>query len=303
MRERQIIKLTELLHSDYKLVADNVMLSCPNARFSNVHKGLDRSPSFGISISNLKSQCNCFACGLGGDLTYVATKLFNEEKIPQEAYDFIILAEQGDISTIMASLSVEVKDKHKRFPDYYAFTKDRQGDAYLKSRGVSDGEIQRFRLGFDVDRQMVIFPLVSFYTEEIVCAFGRTITEPKGCHFYPSKDSSVFFGEHLVDPSRHEIVLVEGQIDVIAFSRLYSNVVCLGGLKLPEKQLERVLGFAEVVTLAFDNDMAGWEGVSRIGQKLAKRTRVFVVTLPDDKDPDSSSREELEAAYKTKKIF
>src|SRR5262249_25496409 len=98
---------------------------------------------------------------------------------------------------------------------------------------------------------------------------------------------------------RHELVLVEGLIDVHNLrAHGYPNIAASGGARLSASMLTRLGSQGiESVVLAFDNDAAGRDGIARAVRDVSRAhvaPALRVVEsrlLGDAKDPDGFVRE------------
>lgn len=198
---------------------------------------------------------------------------------------------------------------------------------YLYSRGLEDEDINRWNLGWYVFNELdvkkfrlknvkeyikvprITFPIVDMY-DQVVAFSSRTLVkdvEPKYKIASIVNDQNhgrwknegkteensfqkrhYLYGENLVDRSNKEILLVEGQMDVI-LGRKYSdkNIVGVFGHSVSQEQigLLKRLGM-NTVCLCFDGDAAGEEGLRDNAETLAKAGfNVKVLrNLPEGKD-------------------
>lgn len=318
MTEDQIRELAAILGKRPKRSGENIMFSCPAATVSH-RNGIDRKASFGIKIEPgvEESICNCFTCGLVGSARYVFQKLGRQGVVPQEAVDFVVEVDTVSLEDIFAG-RVERRSSGREVANVCQSQQDplqkfvtkcrlnRGGDDYLFSRGLTGDEIRLYDLGFDADSGRVVIPFADSSGKVRGCQ-GRAIdptVEPK-YYNYDQKFNvkcEVLFGEKFLQPA-HELVLVEGPFDVIFVRRMLPAVLALRGLNLSQPLLERILRFSRVVTLMFDGDYSGRSAVDILGGRISKRTRVFVVSLPDKMDPATLEPEVLLDLYQKKAIF
>lgn len=117
------------------------------------------------------------------------------------------------------------------------------------------------------------------------------------------KKSKILFGLH---HSRRRIakerqaIIVEGQIDALRLIHAgFSYAVASQGTAFTEEHAQELihLGVSKVY-LAFDGDLAGQEAALKVGDLFQKKAiEVFVVILPEKKDPDLILREEGPEAW------
>ena len=312
MNEGEIIHLAYLLGSGYRRSGMNVQFSCPNARYSPAHRGDDYHHSFGVMISHGRSVCNCFACHLKGDLISVFYRLLKAGIVDEEVYGYVKTIEAGDLRATLEKLQARRNGNHFREPKKKEFNvgtfsrrcEGRRSDivGYLRSRGITEHEAQKYSLGFDPEAGRLTFPI--FTRQGVVGCIGRSLNgrEPK-YYKYPALRDDVLLGENHLDVTLQELSLVEGPVDMIKTSRVVRNVLALNGLTLTPKQKERLLVYADEITLIFDGDEAGRSGLERIGKALCRRARVFVLVLPDGSDPGSLDEDALAKLYASRYIF
>lgn len=241
----------------------------------------DKRPSF--SMNPEKELWYCFSCHKGGN-----------------AIDF--LAEILHITKEEAALSLLPNDPRLLANEEFTVASHdyllKHGCEYIEKKGFSAKSIEKFRLGlappevpndFWLFRGRALFPICD--GQGIVRGFSaRTLTAemPK---FINSRGSDIFekrrilYGYNLakdVIRSRNEVLLLEGQADVImAHERGYPMAVGLMSTEFTEEQ-QKMLGKARVA-LCLDGDEAGRQATQRI---LEKTNISSVVILPDGIDPD-----------------
>jgi DNA primase len=89
------------------------------------------------------------------------------------------------------------------------------------------------------------------------------------------------------------VIVVEGFFDCMkVFQAGLSNVVGLMGSSMSDAQEKFLCQFMRVIVL-LDGDDAGRAGAQAIALRLLHRTFVKVVDLPDGKQPDQLSSDEL----------
>lgn len=187
---------------------------------------------------------------------------------------------------------------------------------YLKSRRVSDEEIKEFKLGYS--RAVAV---VDDGSEDFSCfknetyrgrAFESKITFPiydilgnpagllgrsinsKEFKLYltlESKFLGAFFGLPQALPHIYETgraFTVEGPFDLLAFRRVFPNVVGTLTAELTDAQYEQLSFFANDVVTVFDSDKAGMNATERAKKRWPEeynKRRLRAVSL-GYKDPD-----------------
>jgi len=310
MIRRDIENLAALLGSSTRPSGGNMQMSCPYASFTNAHRGHDLHYSFGVSISQSRSKCNCFTCRLRGDLTAVFGWLLKNGCVSQEVFEFVRDVEKCDISSIARRLGttpVPLPEKKKEF-NLVSFVRQCQrqvssANEFFAQRGLLPQEVKKFGLGYDDQKGRVVFP-VQARGRGVVGCIGRSTNGDRPKYYkYPTNRDDVFMGEHLVDVTLRGVYLVEGPMDWIKASRVFPNVLALNGLYVTEQKRERLSTLADEVTLLLDSDTAGMDAIDDLGKYLCRKLRVFVMLLPSGKDPAEATEEELLTSFQNRMMF
>ncbi len=162
---------------------------------------------------------------------------------------------------------------------------------------------------YDRFRGRIIFPILSHVGK--VLGFGARILdgrddEPKYVNSPETKvyhKSRVLYGLYQArqDIRRaEEVLLVEGYTDVIALHEEgVGNAVASSGTALTADQIALLDRYCKRVVLLFDADSAGANAAVRgIDLVLQRGMAVYIVTLPEDDDPDSFARREGGDAFR-----
>jgi DNA primase len=133
---------------------------------------------------------------------------------------------------------------------------------------------------------------------ELVAYAGRSIDGSEPRYKLPAgfHKSLELFNLHRAIGETNEarfVVLVEGFFDCMKVSAAGFPCVALMGSSLSEQQEQLLLRHFMKVTLLLDGDDAGWKAAEEISRRLVHKLHVRVVDLPDGKQPDALSGEEL----------
>lgn len=288
-----------------------IMGSCPFSYYTH-SKGVDNDPSFGITTEDGESHYSCFSCSQHGKLSDLPVELaarMSKDNTPKfnlkALFEFL-----EDSKPIGYQIPNEYEAPKKKVLKPFAeewlstFMSAKQSPIamkYLQGRGVLGWQVEYYDLRFDTSRKMICFPL---RTKDGILAGmrGRAIDpdiKPR-FHDYSTHDTSntdlVLFNENHLDYTK-PIVLVEGNFDVLAVGRHYSNVVAPQTVKLGKKQRDTLI-YAPEVWVMYDNDKAGLEGFLELRKYLANEVQIGrMVFDPMYKDagelPDELLRETL----------
>lgn len=163
---------------------------------------------------------------------------------------------------------------------------------------------------YDRFRGRVMFPIIDIYGD-VVGFTGRVLieTENSGGKYVNTPQTVVYdksrvvFGLHTAKQeikSHNRIVVVEGQMDVIASHQAgMKYTVASSGTAFTEEQIALLKRYSDTMYIAFDADAAGQAAAKRgIDLALAAGMHVKIITLPEGsgKDPD-------EAIKKNKQVW
>lgn len=286
----QVIKDLKLERFDEGLLREinntgsDLMCTCP------FHKGgKENKPSCGVLLrekvdKNRKYEAgtvHCYTCGYTGDLPqFVADFLgltspvqgfkwlvsrYNYSSAEREPLELNLYRGQAEKASYMDEAEVE------RF--YQELKKSSTALEYLKRRALPSWIIDAYKLGFDPEDGVVLFPVrdmsgkVAFYK-------GRSLV---GKHFYNAKDidkTSQIFGlyellaEGKASPES-EIWITESEIDALSLVGQERYAIALMGSHISEAQCRELENtpFRRFV-LALDNDEAGRKGAAQIKRLL-----------------------------------
>jgi len=177
---------------------------------------------------------------------------------------------------------------------------------YLKKKGYAIEDIKKAGLiaegsrGYhDIFRDRIIFPI--FDLKGDVIAFGGRAIDDSTPKYLNSPETSVFskssvlYGLNLARESIRRagyVLLMEGYMDVIT-SHLYgfTNAVAPLGTALTERHGRLIKRFTDNAVLVFDSDEAGVKaGKNASAILFGAGIDVRMLSLPEDKDPDSFLR-------------
>jgi DNA primase len=198
--------------------------------------------------------------------------------------------EGSDDRKINAALSFALKDVDAAHP-------------YLRQRGIKEETARHFGVGFFSGRGSmsgrVVIPIHNDRGELIAYA-GRSIdaSEPKyklpaGFH----KSIELFHLHRALATGREHVIIVEGFFDCMKVHQAgFPNVVALMGSTLSEEQHKLLTPFL-AATLFLDGDEAGREATKTIAARMAHSHFVKIISLPDGKQPDQLSSEEIKIIF------
>lgn len=171
----------------------------------------------------------------------------------------------------------------------------------LREEGFDEEIVDRFELGFCTEGELknrITIPIRD-HNGKLVAISGRATggIEPRYKVMDGNMKGSVLYNldkaKDYIKASR-EMVIVEGFKDVW---RLYQhnklNVVALMGCNYTEAQLKLIVKYGWDVKICLDGDNAGRVGNEKLVKAIRKYHDVWVIDLPDGKDPADLLKEEF----------
>jgi len=174
---------------------------------------------------------------------------------------------------------------------------------YLRQRGIDESIARTFAVGFFPGRGTmsgrIVIPIHN-KNGELIAYAGRAIdgSEPK--YKFPAgfRKSIELFNLHRI-VSRTVVAVVEGFFDCMKIAQAGFPCVALMGSSLSVEQEKLIAENFTSVLLLFDGDEAGRKGTDECLLRLGKKLPVMAVMLPDGKQPDGMSSEELKLALRS----
>lgn len=178
------------------------------------------------------------------------------------------------------------------------------GHEYGQSRGVSREMLEEFGAGFCLSKGTFagrfVFPLNNERGELIGYA-GRSVDDSEPKYLFPSGEKGfqkrrVLWNFHRevreLGPDA-EVIVVEGFFDLMRVREVGYPCVALMGSSISQEQEELLATYFKRVILMLDGDEAGRGATDECLKRLGRRMFVKALEVPDGKQPDMLSREEI----------
>ncbi|MBE7075951.1 MAG: DNA primase [Clostridiales bacterium] len=176
---------------------------------------------------------------------------------------------------------------------------------YLKGKGFSEKEMldagicaKKNNRIYDVVAGRLVFPIFNSFNECIGFS-ARALEKTDFAKYLNTAETMVFqkgrvvFGINLLKSLKHQqllnkIILVEGQMDVVAMHRggFKSTVACMG-TALTKDHVQELKRYCDKIVICFDGDGAGTKATLRAIEMFRnENVDLKIVALPEGKDPD-----------------
>jgi len=176
---------------------------------------------------------------------------------------------------------------------------------YLDSRGITKETAEHFGVGFFPGRGSMSFRVVipiHNAAGQLVAYAGRSVDGSEPRYKLPAgfhKSLELFNLPRAIATGERGLIVVEGFFDCMKVHQAgYPYVVALMGCSMSERQERLLLANADMVLLMLDGDEAGRKGTDEIMLRLGRSVWVKDVCVPDGKQPDQMSGEEIQELLK-----
>jgi DNA primase len=253
------------------------------------------SPSFNINYITGKWQCHAASCAVKGrsvdDLSQkLVGKVFNVEE------------ESNWADRIHEQLYPSIKREAQPFIPLLPLALKNEGQTFLNKRGIENTSINKWNLMYWKSVNAIVIP-IEFYGY-ILRYIDATKTKEKYKYVSGTKITNSLFGEeNLTFGEEKSIILVEGSLDAISMHQKgFKNTLALLHADMSDMQMRILMKYMYPVYLMLDPDIAGVMASMKIYKKLRSNFVVRTCLLPDGKDPDSCSIEEIKKALDGAKL-
>ena len=203
----------------------------------------------------------CFGCGASYNLVDVVGIMENLNK--SEAFKQT-LKYYGNNYYNVRPIQKEPKQSNKNYEKaynvwQYNLKENPTAYLYLKSRGLDDKTIKKFKIGYnsfdfgDYKLNAVVIPINNH------CFTARNIlNEEDGIRYYKSKGCQLeIFNSEILNSDIKYCVITEGEFDCLSFESIGINAISLGSANNIHKFIELEKLNEITYILALDNDEAG----------------------------------------------
>lgn len=223
---------------------------------------IDNNPS--MMFTDKYNICKCFSCGASYDiydligLDYDLHNFKEQLEKVQELYLGYV--------PVKKEVKKEVDNKIYDYTNYYnKCFKNRYRTTYLEQRGITRELIDKYKIGYDEERKLVIFPINKH------CYFARSVVNNDKIK---SKGSSDIWNKRYIKENNQLVYVTEGIIDALSLEVIDPNVKVMsingvGNINSLVYALKEN-NFNGTIGIAFDNDGAGKKATDELKKELAK---------------------------------
>lgn len=223
---------------------------------------IDNNPS--MMFTDKYNICKCFSCGASYDiydligLDYDLHSFKEQLEKVQELYLGYI--------PVKKEVKKDIDNKLYDYTNYYnKCFKNRYKTTYLEQRGITRELIDKYKIGYDEERKLVVFPINKH------CYFARSVVNNDKIK---SKGSSDIWNKRYIKENNQLVYVTEGIIDALSLEVIDPNVKVMsingvGNINSLVYALKEN-NFNGTIGIAFDKDGAGKKATDELKKELAK---------------------------------
>lgn len=223
---------------------------------------IDNNPS--MMFTDKYNICKCFSCGASYDiydligLDYDLHSFKEQLEKVQELYLGYV--------PVKKEVKKEIDNKIYDYTNYYnKCFKNRYKTTYLEQRGITRELIDKYKIGYDEERKLVVFPINKH------CYFARSVVNNDKIK---SRGSSDIWNKKYIKENNQLVYVTEGIIDALSLEVIDPNVKVMsingvGNINSLVYALKEN-NFNGTIGIAFDKDGAGKKATDELKKELAK---------------------------------
>lgn len=284
------------LYNDIHDKGNNLMVTCP------FHKGgQERRAS--CSVLNTEDDPkvprgwhHCFTCGMSLPLEAVIGKCFGKDvqfgkEWLKDHYGNIWVEKK----VVLPEITLNNKKKNHNYLDGSILDNYDYYHDYMWERKLSKEVVDKYRVGYDPNRQMLTFPVWD-ERGNLVTVTGRSV-KTKLFHIDKFIEKPVYLLNFMIRDNVKILYVCESQINSLYLNSLGYPAVALIGTGTPHQYDSLKKCGVRSFVLCFDGDFAGRKGAERFKKYMGDEFMIKDVILPQGKDVNDLSKEELEILF------
>lgn len=220
------------------------------------------------------TRYKCFSCNEGGDIFDLVAHMENLPPDWKKHYNRTLKIMRSYLDGNKPEKNTKSKEEHVpefcTIVDYTEYLhkchENVSQTEYFTNRGLSQKTIDKFKLGYDPEKNLVTIP----YNLDCKGYVDRVLWD--GNSKYYKHGNEIFNIKALYSGNSDYVFVVEGQIDAMSFEEIGLCAVGLGGVNEVSKlvQMLKEKPSNKVLVLALDNDKAGKRATGKFIEELAE---------------------------------
>lgn len=270
---------------------DNVAISCP------FHKdGMERHPSCFVYALNNNDNVpfgffKCFTCNSQGQLYDLVSYCFNCSV--EEAKEWLVDNFSKTITESILTLpEIDLNQEKIRYLDEAILDKYAYFHPYMFKRKLTEETIIKYKIGWDKEKDAITFPI--WDENNHLLGISERSVNNKYFHIPRNIGKPVYLLNYIKKEHIQEVYVVESQIDALYLNSLGKSAVALLGTGTKDQYEILKKSGIRIFHLALDGDMAGRHGIMRFIENMPDDIIIDVLLLPEGKDINDLSKEEID---------
>ena len=228
---------------------------CLNPEHGDEHPSMIYTPKYNI--------CKCFACGVHYDIFSLVKLDFHLSSFQEQ----IKKVEELFLNYVPEKSEFNQKIIKYDYTNYFnKCIKNIHETNYLLQRGISQELIDKYKIGYDNERQLVIFPINKY------CYYARSVNNDLKLK---SKGNSDIWNKHyFLNGSKEDLIYVtEGIIDSLSLEMVDNKVktTSINGVGNINSLIQAIKksNYKGAIVITFDNDESGIKASKELKEKLS----------------------------------
>ena len=218
---------------------------------------IDNNPS--MMFTDKYNICKCFSCGASYDI-------YDLIGLDYDLHNFKEQLETLGAIRSKKEVKKEIDNKIYDYTNYYnKCFKNRYKTTYLEQRGITRELIDKYKIGYDEERQLVVFPINKH------CYFARSVVNNDKIK---SRGSSDIWNKKYIKENNQLVYVTEGIIDALSLEVIDPNVkvMSINGVGNINSLIYALKenNFNGTIGIVFDKDGAGKKATDELKKELAK---------------------------------
>jgi twinkle protein len=239
----------------------------------------DKNPSFYVKPS--EGYFHCFGCGVGGDVIKFA-QLYHNISFGEA----IKMLSQEIGLPISNNKREEDKEQSPKisFEQITAYVEKCQENAslaksYFANRGLSADFVDKYRVGFDIENNAVVFPIMQ--DEKVICWTRRNLDNPDCKYEFPAGYNAMPFNlDVFKNEQQSNIFIVEGIFDALTIEAAIGQpAIALNSCNNQQnflRELNKIKPKDKKFYILFDNDEDGNKAAKQLIEKMKNQYEVAI---------------------------
>ena len=223
---------------------------------------IDNNPS--MMFTDKYNICKCFSCGASYDI-------YDLIGLDYDLHSFKEQLEKGQelylgYIPVKKEVKKDIDNKVYDYTNYYnKCFKNRYKTTYLEQRGITRELIDKYKIGYDEERKLVVFPINKH------CYFARSVVNNDKIK---SRGSSDIWNKKYIKENNQLVYVTEGIIDALSLEVIDPNVkvMSINGVGNINSLIYALKenNFNGTIGIVFDKDGAGKKATDELKKELAK---------------------------------